>query len=356
MRTFKITDKQLEFLQETKRIRPWTDADYEYTNPTQLKSFDFAKAKELDDEYAEKTGKARQSTNSWRAVSSGPQKERVGKLQSRITDKLQQQFMDQTGSDDAVLKKDFKIFSPEKIAKELATYGMLVQITGKTFSFGNKKLPEDTLIVNLTSAFNCPSKEAGECKWGSTCYAYSGEGRETVLRRNLRNQEFLGMLSTRDILELVETYIESAPIRIRYIRIHEGGDFKDQGVVDFCDKLAGHLKAKYGIKTTAYTHRNLDYSGLENMIVNASSYDIKSGDRYFVCVSKKDWDKLPEGLHFDGQDIPMYSAEDKRVKIDTTHGTYKCYCDCRKCRFCYQTKEDNGEPDGNMISVIEPIH
>ena len=164
------------------------------------------------------------------------------------------------------------------------------------------------------------------------------------------------MLSVKELLKLVEAYIESAPNRIKFIRLHEDGDFQDQDTVNFCDKLAGHLKAKYGIQTAAYTHRTLDYSNINNIIVNASSYKIKSGDRYFVVVNKKDWNKIPEGLDLSGKNIPMISAEDNKTKIDTTHGTFKCPCDCRQCMFCYRTKEQNGEPENNMITVVETLH
>jgi hypothetical protein len=240
----------------------------------------------------------------------------------------------------------------KELADILGKYGMEVEIKGKTFSYGNSKVPENTLIVNLTSAFNCPSKN-GDCQWGKRCYAHKSEIQyKDTEYRNLRNQHVLKMLTVKELLQLVETYIECAPIRIRYIRIHEDGDFENQQIVDFCDKLAGHLKAKYGIQTTAYTHRVLDYSNIHNMTINASSYKIKSGDRYFVVVNNEDYDKIPDGLDLSGIDIPMKSSENGE-KIDTTHGTYKCPCDCRNCMFCYRTKEQNGEPQNNMISVIE---
>ena len=43
------------------------------------------------------------------------------------------------------------------------------------------------------------------------------------------------------------------------------------------------------------------------------------------------FDKVPEGLHID-------EAAGK--------ATFKCHCDCYKCNFCYNRKEENGEhPD-----------
>jgi hypothetical protein len=39
--------------------------------------------------------------------------------------------------------------------------------------------------------------------------------------------------------------------------------------------------------------------------------------------------------------------------IDTSNGVFKCHCDCRKCYFCYKTKEQNGEPEGPLTVVEE---
>ena len=41
----------------------------------------------------------------------------------------------------------------------------------QVFSYGNTKLPKHTLIVNLTSATNCPSEQLGFCKCNDICYA-----------------------------------------------------------------------------------------------------------------------------------------------------------------------------------------
>lgn len=344
-----------EVISETSKIRPWTNADYYEVNPLQQVDPDFAGIKDSDIRYYEKEGEVRDSTEPWREADK-KQKIRINKTQTKLTDKLQQELLKTYGDNCKFMFYNKEMTMNKKLSEELAKYGMKMQISGKTFSYGNTKLPENTLVINLTSAFNCPSMLAGECAWGPSCYGHKMENRyDSVAARNLRNENFLELLGTKGILELVETYIESAPVRIRYIRLHEVGDFRDQSVFDFCDKLAGHLKAKYGIRTVAYTHRRLDYTTSKNIIVNASSYGVNSGDRYFMVVKKNDWDKIPEGLNFDGKDIPMVSAENGE-KIDTTHGTFKCHCDCRKCRFCYNTKQENGEPSGNMVTVIETEH
>ena len=358
MKKYRITESQLIKLMETAKIRPWSDEDYLKVNPTQRNDIDFDKLKRNDDEYNAKHGlsgkKARNSAEQFRDAA-GWSKKVIDDKQSKLTQSIQQKYMDKTGRDTPVIPgKELGRIGGDKLKSELMKNGMKVEIVNKTFAFGNSKVPENTLIINLTSAWNCPAALNGECGFGKNCYGMGGESfKRELQKRNLRNQHTLSLLSVRQLLDLLETYIEQAPVRIKYIRISEEGDFQDQETVDFCDKMAGHLKAKYGIHTTAYTHRILDYSGLKNITINASSYRIKSGDRYFIPVSPEDWEKIPEGLDLSGKDIPMVSAENKTVKVDTTHGTFRCPCDCRTCGFCYRTKKENGEPENNMITVIE---
>lgn len=41
----------------------------------------------------------------------------------------------------------------------------------QVFSYGNAKLPKETLIVNITSAVHCPSERLGFCRCSKVCYA-----------------------------------------------------------------------------------------------------------------------------------------------------------------------------------------
>ena len=139
------------------------------------------------------------------------------------------------------------------------------------------------------------------------------------------------MLTVKEILHLLDLYIKGSTVKIKNIRLSESGDFKSQEVVDFCEKLARHVEAKYGIRTTCYTHQHFDFTNCKSMIVNSSlpGEVIKGADRnYLVKFTQKAFDKVPEGLH-----------------IDETTGkaTFKCHCDCYKCNFCYNRKEENGE-------------
>lgn len=350
---YKLTENQYKILIETAKIQPWEGNPNQPDIPDDQITSWFKDDEESNQKYSLKGDSKIDRLSTFRDLDK-ISKASIDNLQKAITDTLQQRYMKEKGVNNPIVPyEEIGKIGNKKLDKDLANHGMKLEIAGKTFSFGNSKIPENTLIINLTSAFNCPSKLNGQCQWGNRCYAHALERmRDKVEARNLRNQFALCKLSIKEILKLVEAYIENAPMKIKYIRLHEDGDFKDQATLDFCNTIAGHLKAKYGIQTVAYTHRVLDYSNIDNITINGSSYDIKNCDRYFIPVSKKDYDKVPEGLDFSGKDIPMRSVETGK-KVDTTHGTYKCPCDCRKCFFCYRTKEQNGEPANNAITIIE---
>lgn len=41
----------------------------------------------------------------------------------------------------------------------------------QVFSYGNTKLPKETLVVNITSATTCPSEKLRLCRCSKVCYA-----------------------------------------------------------------------------------------------------------------------------------------------------------------------------------------
>ena len=214
-------------------------------------------------------------------------------------------------------------------------------IRGKVFSYGNKKLPASTMIFNLTTAKNCPSKL---CKVAKYCYAKKGENRYIdVFLRNLRNKIMLENISLKDFLKLLELYIEYAPMKIKNIRLSEEGDFMSLKYVKIANDIAGHIKAKYGITTTIYTAKPYDFAPFENLIVNASIPQIKNPTRYFFAKGEKDLKEL--GVNLNGKGI-QYN--------DKVGHYFVCPCDCRLCGFCYRTKEENGEPE-TPITVFEKL-
>lgn len=85
----------------------------------------------------------------------------------------------------------------------------LPRYKGRVFSLGNKKLGEDTLIANITSAEHCPSKELGLCKVEQCCYAKKCERiYPNYKRKNLIVEDWIGNASSDEILDLLEAYID----------------------------------------------------------------------------------------------------------------------------------------------------
>lgn len=341
----------LEAIGETNRIRKWTDDDYKRANPYQIPDVDFAAMKKSDDEYYEKHKKKVNTAHDlYGKINTGINQNKINDLQSELTGSIQKKYMDKTGKDKPVMSYDeLGKVGGDVLKDTLKKQGLELEVSGKSFAYGNSKLPENTMIVNITSAWNCPSIK--NCAFGKseTCYGMSGEKRYNRTQlRNLRMQHAYQYMSAKELLKLIEAYIESAPVRIKRIRISEEGDFPDQETVDFCDKIAGHLKAKYGITTVAYTANNLDYSNVKNMIINGSNYKIKNCTRYFRAIPKSHYDKIPDGLVIDSYNVGI-----PKQMFDTKNGTFKCHCDCRTCNFCYNTKEENGEPEDRTITVCE---
>ena len=79
---------------------------------------------------------------------------------------------------------------------------------GKVFSRGNKKLGEDTLIANLTSAEHCPAKELGLCRVEQYCYAKKCERIYPYYKRkNLIVEDWIESATADEIYDLLTAYI-----------------------------------------------------------------------------------------------------------------------------------------------------
>lgn len=182
----------------------------------------------------------------------------------------------------------------------------------QVFSYGNSKLPAETLIINLTSAQNCPSEKLGFCKCVNVCYAKKCERiYKAYLNKNLTLEKLVKSWSINNWKDILKVYIENSPKTIKYIRLNEAGDFPSQEVVNMFNELSKWLYGTFNIKTYCYTAReDLDFSNV-CFAVNASNKNIKAS-RYFLCTDKQVFDNLP-------------------------HNTVKCKGDCKKCRICYDS-------------------
>lgn len=332
---------------ETNAIRPWRDDDYQKVNPFQVGDVsdeayrnapdgsDNAFKKpirqgEIDDYQRELTKRIRQRSNTTQKPIKDYYREfnNLGRYKAIGNDTFAK-WSDKANScnaNDINLKKGW----------------LDTSVRGSVFSYGNKKLPRNTMIFNLTTAMNCPSKL---CKFFDTCYAKAGDNKNiNPALSGLRNQFMLKYITIKELLKLIEMYIEYAPMRIKRIRLSESGDFSTQQQVDVAKKLAAHLKKKYNIDTVVYTAQPFDFSGNE-LIVNASNEKVIGADRYFYARDLKTFNEM-------GIDM----TEDLKIKyMEDGQPYYMCPCECRKCNFCYRTRQENGENSEKLTIVWEKL-
>ena len=332
---------------ETNAIRPWEKKDYEKVNPFQVgdvsdeayrnaqESSDNAfkepvRQGEIDDYQRELTQRIRQRSNTTQQPIKDYYREfnNLGKYKAIGNDTFAK-WSDKANAcnaNDVNLKKGW----------------LDTSVRGSVFSYGNKKLPRNTMIFNLTTAMNCPSKL---CKFFDTCYAKAGDNKNiNPALSGLRNQFMLKYITIKEFLKLIEMYIEYAPMRIKRIRLSESGDFSTQQQVDVAKKLAAHLKKKYNIDTVVYTAQPFDFSGNE-LIVNASNEKVIGADRYFYARDLKTFNEM-------GIDM----TEDLKIKyMEDGQPYYMCPCECRKCNFCYRTRQENGENSEKLTIVWEKL-
>lgn len=183
----------------------------------------------------------------------------------------------------------------------------------QVFSYGNRKLPKETLVVNITSAANCPSEKLGFCRCSKVCYAKKCERiYKAYLHKNELIESYMYLWTDDDLKEMLMYYILYSPVQIKYVRLNEAGDFPNQQSVDRWSNIGRWLHKVFGIKTYCYTCReDLNFKGV-HFIVNSSSPNIKA-HRWFFCVDKTQFEQLPQNAII-------------------------CKGDCNKCKLCYDSK------------------
>ena len=155
-------------------------------------------------------------------------------------------------------------------------------------SFGNKKLPKTTMIINFTSATHCPSKLAGLCKVSNICYAMKAERLyPSVLPYRERQAQFF---SDNSVEYIASEYIsiikrkENTKYPVDCIRFSEAGDFTDQGALDKFTEICLLVKQAYpSIRIYGYSARyDLDFTELKKIAVIQGSGFMISNNFYVV--------------------------------------------------------------------------
>jgi hypothetical protein len=152
-------------------------------------------------------------------------------------------------------------------------YGKTVKGKHFTFRRGNFKIGDDTLIMNITSATDCPSKALGLCKHSDKCYAHKAEVFHPTVRPFRRNQTILfDNCTAENFAKDTLAILARSRKPIKYLRFSEAGDFRSQADVDKLSQIASLLAGK--IKVYGYTaRRDLDYSNLsDNITINGSGF------------------------------------------------------------------------------------
>ena len=175
------------------------------------------------------------------------------------------------------------------------------QFSSGPFTLGNGKLSPDTLIINFTSAVECPSRDS--CPVAQVvCYAVAGENRlddtrkknlavQDLWRRAARNPEDLqGMFDIAEmyistLAQKTKTGKDMYKRKVRFIRYNEAGDFPNMKFLQAAAAFSKKMRDEYGVLSMAYTARvGLDFSTplegtnepIDHIIkINASRVDIK---------------------------------------------------------------------------------
>lgn len=171
------------------------------------------------------------------------------------------------------------------------------------FKFGNHKLGKDTIITNMSSATNCPSKKLGLCPIYNysysienkniiitRCYALKAEQqyKEHVLKARREQEEYWNTRSVDDILNDMRKKIESRKSETKYFRYNESGDFKNQEDIEKLSEIAKKLNEEFSITTYGYSARSdLDFKNV-NFLVKGSGHDNGNNGTTIVVNKKED--------------------------------------------------------------------
>lgn len=180
------------------------------------------------------------------------------------------------------------------------------------FKNGNKKIGNDTLIFNITSATECPSRKRGLCQLDNPnkCYALKAERMYPNVKPARDKQREYWDITTwdkivEDILNKIFTVKLYGKRKIKYFRFNESGDFRDQYDVDKAFWIAKRIPNVTFYCYTARSDLTFTYRP-KNFIVNGSGFMVDN------CFTVRD---IPKGYKHS-----------------------KCKNDCRECKLCKVAK------------------
>ena len=146
---------------------------------------------------------------------------------------------------------------------------------GFLYSNGNKKIGHDTVILNITSASNCPSDKLGLCKVSKLCYAKKIERYNPYYKPFCDRQTKQWDTLTAKQIVINILHIKDKNPDVKYLRYSEAGDFRTQEDINKMSDIAELLKP-VGIRVYGYTARSdLDFSNVsDNMTVTGTYFNV----------------------------------------------------------------------------------
>lgn len=183
-------------------------------------------------------------------------------------------------------------------------------------SFGNKKLPKDTMIFNLPAVTTCPGKTDFCAK---NCYALKAE---RMYKAVLPARKHNAKLSTgKNFVEMMCQVITRNAHKIKRVRIHESGDFYGQAYLSAWFSIASRFPE---ITFYAYTKSfDLDFTGKPKNFVLIASFDNSTTLKAKILYAIKK------------------EAFDNTFTIVGKNENADCIQDCTKCDVCWADKGKN---------------
>ena len=192
------------------------------------------------------------------------------------------------------------------------------------FAIGNKKIGKDTLIFNMGSATNCPSKLKGLCD--IDCYAMKSEVQyPAVLPARDHQEEYWLKTPYMSVVNDIKKALKRRSY-IKYIRVNEAGDFHSEACLHKLIFIAEQLP---NIKFYTYTHRsdivdNNTHNFLpKNLVINTSNFKVDGLNQFkAVKVETK---------------FRSYMGKAKEIKAELktiSNSNLVCGGDCSKCSLC----------------------
>lgn len=183
---------------------------------------------------------------------------------------------------------------------------------GLSLSTGNSKVKSSsgiTLILNMGSATDCPSKALGLCKVcnmdaagvPARCYAKSSEEFMPCTKkyRELQGNYWHNHTAAQIIADLESVLSKGRGkalrgLRVAGVRFNESGDFRDVADIQKANEIAKYLRSRWGIKRiwtyTARADLAEHLTGL-SFVVKGSGWNAPDGQTIVVCGKET---KLPK--------------------------------------------------------------